>query len=249
MTLSIPIRSTCLRRDNPWRAVWLLIALLFGDLAVSHHTLVGSQAWAQTPKRSIGLNSDYPFPDAQTPAGMEVTSTALVENANAWNGRIISFKGEAIGERMVRGSMAWIHLNDDAYMEKSIEAGAGSEGYNSGQAIWLSIRFGPPDSIFRRLPKSGRHCENHRHFLCGLRGARGRHGYPRHGTDRGCVRTSRCSSDQNEEGRLGRYSDAVFRTSVLESEAPAEPTPLSSGRSVSGSDGRPESRTIRPSAH
>ena len=86
----------------------------------------------------MGLNSDYPFPDHQTPAGMEVTSTALVENANGWNGRIISFKGEAIGERMIRGSMGWIHINDDAYMEKSIEAGAGSEGYNSGQAIWLS---------------------------------------------------------------------------------------------------------------
>ncbi len=67
-----------------------------------------------------------------------MTSTTLVENATGWNGRIISFKGEAIGERMVRGGMAWIHVNDDAYMEKSIEAGAATEGYNGGQAIWLS---------------------------------------------------------------------------------------------------------------
>jgi hypothetical protein len=117
----------------------LLAALLLGDLIVSQHAFVGWQACAQTSKRSIGINPDYPFPDDQTPGGIELTSATLVENAAAWNGRIISFKGEAVGERMVRGGgIAWIHLNDDAYMEKSIEAGAGCEGYNSGQAIWLS---------------------------------------------------------------------------------------------------------------
>jgi hypothetical protein len=134
----IPIRANGFRRNLPWRTVWLLIPLLFGDLAVSHHTLVSGQAWAQTSTRGIGMNPDYPSPDDQTPAGIEVTSTTLVENATGWNRRIISFKGEAIGERMARGGMAWIHLNDDAYMEKSSEAGAGGGGYNSGQAIWLA---------------------------------------------------------------------------------------------------------------
>jgi hypothetical protein len=134
----ISIRANGFRLNLPWRAVWLLLPLLFGDLAVSHHTLISGQAWAQTSTRGIGMNPDYPSPDDQTPAGIEVTSTTLVENATGWNRRIIGFKGEAIGERMARGGMAWIHLNDDAYMEKSIEAGAGSEGYNSGQAIWLS---------------------------------------------------------------------------------------------------------------
>jgi hypothetical protein len=138
MTRLIPIRAIGLRRSLLRRTVCLLLSLLCAELAVSHHTLVGSQAWAQTSTRRIVMNPDYPFPDDQTPAGMEVTSTTLIENATGWNGRIISFKGEAIGERMVRGGMAWIHVNDDAYMEKSIEAGAGGEGYNSGQAIWLS---------------------------------------------------------------------------------------------------------------
>ncbi len=32
-----------------------------------------------------------------------------------WDGRIVGFTGEAIGEAMRRGTMAWIHLNDDAY--------------------------------------------------------------------------------------------------------------------------------------
>jgi hypothetical protein len=138
MARLISIRANRPRYRFRWRTAWLLAALLLGDLMVSQHAFVGRQAWAQTAKRSIGLNPDYPFPDDQTPAGIEVTSTTLVENAAAWNGRIIRFKGEAIGERMVRGGMAWIHVNDDAYMEKSIEAGAGNEGYNSGQAVWLS---------------------------------------------------------------------------------------------------------------
>jgi hypothetical protein len=144
MARTIPIRTIGFRRNLLSRTVCLVLSLLFGEWAVSHHALIGCQAWAQSTQRSIGTNPDYPIPDDQTPVGMEVASTALVENATAWNGRIISFKGEAVGERMVRGGMAWIHLNDDAYMEKSIEAGAGSEGYNSGQAIWL-----PSDLAYR----------------------------------------------------------------------------------------------------
>ncbi|MBP1742774.1 MAG: hypothetical protein H6Q48_5067 [Deltaproteobacteria bacterium] len=35
--------------------------------------------------------------------------------------------------------MAWIHLNDDAYMWKNIEEGAQLGGYNSGHAVWVSV--------------------------------------------------------------------------------------------------------------
>ncbi len=80
---------------------------------------------------------EFPFPGKDTPQGVEVNSASLVENANAWNGRVIAFKGEAIGESMVRGKMAWIHLNDDAYMWKNIEEGAKLDGYNSGHAVWV----------------------------------------------------------------------------------------------------------------
>jgi hypothetical protein len=54
-----------------------------------------------------------------------------------WNGKAVTFHGEAIGEVMVRGDYAWIHLNDDAYMIKNVEEGAKLGGYNSGMAIWL----------------------------------------------------------------------------------------------------------------
>jgi hypothetical protein len=38
---------------------------------------------------------------------------------------------------MVRGDMAWIHLNDDAYYVKNVEEGAELGGYNTGMAVWL----------------------------------------------------------------------------------------------------------------
>lgn len=91
----------------------------------------------QMPVRPIGVNSDYAFPTKETPHGSEVDSAALVDNANAWNGRTITFTGEAIGEQMIRGDMAWIHINDDAYAKRNIEEGAAFAGYNSGHAIWL----------------------------------------------------------------------------------------------------------------
>ena len=91
----------------------------------------------QMPVRPIGVNPDYAFPTKETPPDSEVDSAALVDNANAWNGRTITFTGEAIGEQMIRGDMAWIHINDDAYAKRNIEEGATFAGYNSGHAIWL----------------------------------------------------------------------------------------------------------------
>jgi hypothetical protein len=95
-------------------------------------------ALAQATPPKIPLNPDFTFPGKDTPQGVEVNSASLVENANAWNGRVITFKGEVIGEAMVRGKMVWIHLNDDAYMWKNIEEEAKLDGYNSGHAVWIS---------------------------------------------------------------------------------------------------------------
>jgi hypothetical protein len=65
------------------------------------------------------------------------TSTQLVEKPKEYNGKTVTFAGEAIGEVMVRGDYAWIHLNDDAYMELNVEEGAKLGGYNSGMAVWI----------------------------------------------------------------------------------------------------------------
>ncbi len=93
-------------------------------------------AWGQG--HQIRINPEYAFPAKETSPGVEVNSASLVENANAWNRHVIKFTGEAIGEHMIRGKMAWLHLNDDAYMSKHIEEGAELGGYNSGHAIWVS---------------------------------------------------------------------------------------------------------------
>lgn len=67
-------------------------------------------AMGQASGQKIPLNPDFPIPGRETPNGTEVNSASVVENANAWNGRIITFTGEAIGDAMARGKMAWIHL-------------------------------------------------------------------------------------------------------------------------------------------
>jgi hypothetical protein len=66
------------------------------------------------------------------------TSTELVESPAEYDGDIITFTGEAIGEVMVRGDMAWLHLNDDAYRDRNVEEGAPLGGYNSGMAVWIA---------------------------------------------------------------------------------------------------------------
>lgn len=104
--------------------------------------------------QGISVNPRFAFPGEHTSPGAGVDSAALVENANAWNGRQITFTGEAIGESMVRGEMAWIHVNDDPYMEKGVGEGAPLGGYNSGHAIWI------PVELARRIVFFG-DCQNH----------------------------------------------------------------------------------------
>ncbi len=88
-------------------------------------------------------------------AAPDVRSGELVENAKIWDGRPIRFKGEAIGERMTRGAMAWIHLNDDPYMWKNIEEGAKLGGYNSGHAVWIPAALASMIRFFGNFRNSG----------------------------------------------------------------------------------------------
>jgi len=120
-----------LRAGLKWS--WLTLAIAISVFFLIFSGLALGQATA--PK--IPLNPDFSFPGKDTPQGVEVNSASLVENANPWNGHVVAFKGEAIGEAMGRGKMAWIHLNDDAYMWKNIEEGAKLDGYNSGHAVWV----------------------------------------------------------------------------------------------------------------
>lgn len=64
-------------------------------------------------------------------------SIELVEAWERYDGQSLTFSGEAVGDVMVRGRDAWIHVNDDAYFERNIEEGAPLGGYNTGMAVWL----------------------------------------------------------------------------------------------------------------
>ena len=91
------------------------------------------------------VNPEFAAPGPGMPAGVTVASAALIENASAWDGRSISFAGEAVGEAMARGDHAWLHVNDDAYQTRDLEVGRPRAGYNSGQAIWA------PAELARRV--------------------------------------------------------------------------------------------------
>lgn len=65
------------------------------------------------------------------------SSADLVEQPKVWDGKAVTFRGEAIAEAMVRGDMAWLHLNDDGYHLENVEEGSGLQGYNSGMPVWL----------------------------------------------------------------------------------------------------------------
>ncbi len=124
-------RSTAADRRN----IVLMATLALPVLAV---LLCAPPATAGAQRHRIDPDPAFALPGPETKAGEAVNSASLVENARAWDGRTVTFTGEAVGERMVRGKHAWIHLNDDAYMWKNIEEGAALGGYNSGHAVWVA---------------------------------------------------------------------------------------------------------------
>ncbi|MDO9557698.1 MAG: hypothetical protein Q7J82_09025 [Coriobacteriia bacterium] len=77
-----------------------------------------------------------------------LTSAELVDLPDMFDGSVVIFRGEAIGEAMVRGNWAWLHLNDDAYMERNIEEGAPLAGLNSGMPIWVPASEAAKVSVF-----------------------------------------------------------------------------------------------------
>lgn len=78
----------------------------------------------------------------------EVTSVELVEHPEVWDGEEVTFTGEAIGDCMIRGGEAWLHVNDDRYATQPIPAGAAPVGYNSGHAVVASPQMAAVVQVF-----------------------------------------------------------------------------------------------------
>lgn len=109
----------------------ILLGLLVAALLLSAALLGGCRV-ADNPEGS---------PNAPTSGG-------LVDSPKEWDGRTVSFIGEAVGEAMSRGEMSWIHLNDDAYYIKNVEEGAHLGGYNSGMAVWIDTTLAEKVRVF-----------------------------------------------------------------------------------------------------
>lgn len=78
----------------------------------------------------------------------QVSSAELVERAAEWDGKMVTFTGEAIGEAMARGDLTWLHLNDDAYSRSTVPEGAALAGYNSGQAVLVDTEAARAVHVF-----------------------------------------------------------------------------------------------------
>ena len=90
---------------------------------------------------------------ARRPTPMPVTSTELIDCPSLFDGRIVRYEGEAVGEVLLRPGRAWVHVNDDLYAR---ELGPVAEhrtvaGGNSGMAISM-----PRDDATHVLPGSFR---------------------------------------------------------------------------------------------
>ena len=78
----------------------------------------------------------YPVPAMAAPQAPLVDSGTLVEHPDRYDGKRVTFKGEAIGDVMERADGAWININDDAYSRQGRQRRLA--GYNSGQSVLVS---------------------------------------------------------------------------------------------------------------
>lgn len=111
-----PARRTVVRACAAFSAVALAMVLAMPLPALAEESII-------TPRIPIAENL--------------LTSGELVERADMFDGSVVVFRGEAIGEAMVRGNWAWLHVNDDSYMERNVEEGQPLGGLNSGMPIWV----------------------------------------------------------------------------------------------------------------
>lgn len=84
---------------------------------------------------------DRPTPEvaqAQEPLG-RVTSSAVMECPQAFDGHPVVYIGEVVGDVLRRRDGAWVLMNDDAYALEvgPLDSHGEFRGFNSGLAVWL----------------------------------------------------------------------------------------------------------------
>jgi hypothetical protein len=77
-------------------------------------------------------------PEALAPVG-RVSSTEVIACPDRFDGRVVLFAGEVVGDVLRRDGGAWVLLNDDAYALDAGPLDAHGErlGANTGLSVWL----------------------------------------------------------------------------------------------------------------
>jgi len=73
-----------------------------------------------------------------------ISSTELINNAKLYDGKIVTYEGEVIGDIMVRGDYAWINVNDGKnaigiWMDKNLAKDILYTGSYKSKGDWLEI--------------------------------------------------------------------------------------------------------------
>lgn len=90
---------------------------------------------------------------------MELSSRDLIENAEEYDGREVIFRGEVVGDVMVRGDYAWVTVNDDRYSVEALKEAGKLRGGNSGLGVWLPAAEADQVTVVGRYDTVGDYVE------------------------------------------------------------------------------------------
>jgi len=85
-----------------------------------------------------------------------ISSTELINNAKQYDGKLVAYEGEAIGDIMVRGEYAWINVHDGKtaigiWIDKDLTKDIFYAGSYKSKGDWVEIR-----GVFQRAcPQHG----------------------------------------------------------------------------------------------
>jgi hypothetical protein len=73
-----------------------------------------------------------------------ISSTDLIKNAKQYDGKVITYQGEIIGDIMVRGEFAWINVNDGknaigAWIDKNLTKDILYTGSYKTKGDWIEV--------------------------------------------------------------------------------------------------------------
>ena len=136
-----------------WLSVLLVLGLLVGLLAQLRRAqpyeapefIVEGAEDPDDPGADI-VTCERTLPDRPTtPQGERpetvgrVTSSEVIECPEAFDGQVVTYVGEVIGDVLRRDEGAWVLMNDDDYALEvgPLDSHGEFRGYNSGLSVWL----------------------------------------------------------------------------------------------------------------